>query len=392
MALPWQRNANPAPAAPPRRRRDRRRQPVQPEEARRQSARQQEEQRRQRLAITIGVMLILAIVAIVAVGYYREFYEPPRVMAGEVRGVRFSMGDLVDRIRVLQGIRRYEGGQVDLSVIPFQYLQNLLQAEILRQAAPGLGLTVTDALIDQRIRDQFYPSPPPGQEADPGQLEREFENNYRNFLTQVRLTDSEFRRIVEEELLVFGLFEFLGRDIPQETEQVEVEWIRLAPDAPVIPQDVRRRLDIEDFAQVAAEVGTPDGFADSNGYVGWVPAGALPQALDQVLFGDEAQELQPLDVGEISDPVFIQEGTYILRLISAPEERELSSQMRQRVNIQLVENWQNQQVTRGSQEGWVRINFDSDRYAWVADQVRLTAPRVAAPQQPGQGGPPNQGR
>jgi parvulin-like peptidyl-prolyl isomerase len=160
----------------------------------------------------------------------------------------------------------------------------------------------------------------------------------------------------------------------------------------VIPQDVLRRLDIEDFAAVAAEVGTPAGFADSNGYVGWVPLEALPQALVPVLFGDEAQELEPLGVGEISEPVFTQQGTYIVRMISAREERELSDQMRQRVNIQLLENWQNQQLTQGSQEGWVRINFDSDRYAWVADQVRLTAPRVAAPQQPGQGGPPIQGR
>ena len=35
----------------------------------------------------------------------------------------------------------------------------------------------------------------------------------------------------------------------------------------------------------------------------------------------------------------------------------------------------------GSEEGWVKINFDSNRYAWVTEQVRLTAPRVTPPPQ-----------
>ena len=126
MALPWQRRENPIPEAPGRRR-NRRRERLSAEQAQQQSVnisiRLHEERRRQRLAITIGSMLILAILAIVAVGYYREFFEPPRVTAGEIRGVKYTMGDLVERIRVLQGINRYQGGFVDLSVVPFQYLR-----------------------------------------------------------------------------------------------------------------------------------------------------------------------------------------------------------------------------------------------------------------------------
>jgi parvulin-like peptidyl-prolyl isomerase len=281
---------------------------------------------------------------------------------------------------------------VDLSVVPFQYLQDMLNTEILRQAAPGLGITVTREDIDQRIRDQFYPTPPPGQEADPDQLEREFNENYRAFLTQVRLSDQQFRRLVEEELLLWGLYSHVAREIPQEVEQVEVSWIRLESDGRVIPQDVRNRLNTEDFAEVAMEVGAPAGVAANDGYVGWVPRGAFPR-LDRVLFGDEAEEIAPLPVGEISDPVFTQDGIYIIRKIAGPKVRVISSRMRNVLNFQLLENWQSQQLTRGSQEGWVRINFNSARYAWVADQVRVTAPRVPQqPQQPSQGGLPIPGR
>jgi parvulin-like peptidyl-prolyl isomerase len=392
MAFPWQRSDTPTQVAPERRRRrDRRRNRPSAEESRRQSARLQEERRRQRLAITIGAMLILAIFAIIAVGYYREFYEPPRVMAGEIRGVEFTMGDLVERIRVLQGINRYEGGGVDLSVIPFQYLQDMLNAEILRQAAPGLGLTVTEEDIDAAIKDRFYPTPPPGQETDPGQLDREFQNNYQNFLTQVRLSEEEYRTLVEEQLLEGQLTALLGTNIPGKPEAVEVELIRLEHGGGVVPQEVRDRLDNEDFNAVAAEVGQPLMFAgqrlaDQQGYVGWVPEGAFPD-LDEVLFGNAEEKKEPLAVGEISDPISTQEGVYIVHKLSEPAQHELTDLMRFKLNREMVEKWKNEQLTRGSNEGWLHINFDSDRYAWVADQVRLTAPRVDQPQQQNQGQP-----
>ena len=245
MVLPWNRRDVPPQAAPGRRRRRRRDEPNRVEEARRQGARREEERRRQRLAITIGAMLIIAILAIVAVGYYREFYEPPRVMAGSIRGVEFSMGDLVERIRVVQGVNRYQGGRVDLSRLPFEYLQGLLHSEILRQAAPGIGIYVTREDLDQVIRAQFSPVSTAGQEPDPGQLDRQFESNYQIFLTRVNLTDEVYRRIVEERIHRQQLAAFLARDIPETPEQVEVEWIRLEFDGPVLADDVRARLDEE---------------------------------------------------------------------------------------------------------------------------------------------------
>ena len=385
MVLPWNRRDVPPQAAPGRRRRRRRNEPNRAEEVRRQGARREEERRRQRLAITIGTMLIIAVLAIVAVGYYREFYEPPRVMAGSIRGEEFSMGDLVERIRVVQGINRYQGGRVDLSRVPFEYLQGLLHSEILRQAAPGIGIFVTREDIDQVIRAQFSPVSTAGQEPDPGELDRKFESNYQIFLTRVNLSDEVYRRILEERIQRQQLATFLAGDIPETPEQVEVEWIRLEYNGPVLAEDVRARLDEEEFAVVAAEVGVPAGFADrAGGYVGWVPQGAFPE-FDQLLFGDEQREAR-LEVGEISDPEFTpQDGIYIIHRLSGPEEQELDPLIRQKLTIEMVTKWQNDQLTQGSNDGWLQINFDSDRYAWVADQVRVTAPRVPQPppQNPG---------
>ena len=110
--------------------------------------------------------------------------------------------------------------------------------------------------------------------------------------------------------------------------------------------------------------------------------------LDVVLFGDLENEVEPLAVGAISEPQFGQDAVFIIKKLAGPEEHEFEFKMlRQLVNVR-VDEWHSEQLSRGSSEGWLTINFDSDRYAWVADQVNLTKPRVEQPKQDQQGGLP----
>ena len=297
------------------------------------------------------------------------------VIAGEVRGVRFTMGDLVERIRVLQGINRYQGGQVDFSRIPFQLLTDLLHAEILRQAAPGLSIDVTDALIDDAIRNQFRPEPGPGQEVTDEQLDAEFDNTYKNFLTQVNLTDDAYRRIMEERLHQSTLFGIMLGSLPEEAPQVELQAIALSLNSTASPEAVRERLVLgEDFGSVSREI------SGSEGYIGWVPEGAFPE-FDSYIFGanevaqDGTATRKPalLEAREISAPIYIDETIFIIQTIGGPETRDVEAQMLFQMASARVEQWKDDQLQRGSEDGWVKINFDSNRYAWVTDQVRLTA-------------------
>ena len=394
MAFPWNRGDGQDQTAPADARRRARGRRARQEEARVESSRSTREKRHEKLAWGIGSGLLVLVIGIVVFGFYQEFYRPPRVWAGSVRDQEFKMGDLVERIRVLQGL----SGQVDLSTVPFEYLRDLLNAEVLRQAAPNLGFRLTDEDIDGVIKAQFYPSVPEGQESDPGQLDQEFQNNYQIFLARTSLADADFRVIVQEQIALQQLGLMLGRTIPETTEQVEVEWIRSDIEGRIDVGAVRARLGSEktgggeDFVKVAGEVGVPAGFADRTGYVGWVPEGAFPE-LDGALFGDEERDIPPLEVGEISGPIFTQHGIYIVRLLTGPTDREFSNQMRNKLNIELVTKWQTDEQIRGANEGWLRMNFNSKWYAWVADQVRLSAPRVAPGQQgaSGQGAPGGQG-
>ena len=394
MAFPWNRGDGQDQTAPADARRRARGRRARQEAARVESSRSTREKRHERLAWGIGAGLLVLVIGIVVFGFYQEFYRPPRVWAGSVRDQEFKMGDLVERIRVLQGL----SGQVDLSTVPFEYLRDLLNAEVLRQAAPNLGFRLADEDIDGVIKAQFYPSVPEGQESDPGQLDQEFRNNYQIFLARTGLAAADFRVIVQEQLALQQLGLMLGRTIPETTEQVEVEWIRSEIEGRIDVGAIRARLGSEktgggeEFVKVAGEVGIPAGFADRTGYVGWVPEGAFPE-LDGALFGDEERDIPPLEVGEISGPIFTQNGIYIVRLLTGPTDREFSNQMRNKLNIELVTKWQTNEQIRGANEGWLRMNFNSKWYAWVADQVRLSAPRVAPGQQgaSGQGAPGGQG-
>ena len=394
MAFPWNRGDGQDQTAPADARRRARGRRARQEAARVESSRSTREKRHERLAWGIGAGLLVLVIGIVVFGFYQEFYRPPRVWAGSVRDQEFKMGDLVERIRVLQGL----SGQVDLSTVPFEYLRDLLNAEVLRQAAPNLGFRLADEDIDGVIKAQFYPSVPEGQESDPGQLDQEFRNNYQIFLARTGLAAADFRVIVHEQLALQQLGLMLGRTIPETTEQVEVEWIRSEIEGRIDVGAIRARLGSEktgggeEFVKVAGEVGIPAGFADRTGYVGWVPEGAFPE-LDGALFGDEERDIPPLEVGEISGPIFTQDGIYIVRLLTGPTDREFSNQMRNKLNIELVTKWQTNEQIRGANEGWLRMNFNSKWYAWVADQVRLSAPRVAPGQQgaSGQGAPGGQG-
>lgn len=344
------------------------------------------EERRERLrrlaSIGLGTLLLAVIFGVVIVGYYREFYNPPRVWAGRVNDVEFTMGDLVQRIRVLQGVNRYEGGRVDLSTVPFEYLQELVNAEILRQAAPGLGIEPSEMAIEEELRRRFQPSPPEGQEVDPGQLEQEYRNNFQTFITATGLTESEYRVIVQEELHDFGLFLLMGQEIVSPQQHVEASWIRLPLDpnqggggGGLLPDQVAQRIEVEPFETVAREVSEPDGYAAPDGYVGWVPMGAFPN-LDELLYGDEEEGTAPLGPGDVSVPRYTEDGIYIIKVLSAPETREVDDRMRIKLAHELTQDWKDEALQQGTSDGTVKMHFNSRLYQWVADQVSVTAPRV----------------
>ena len=223
-----------------------------------------------------------------------------------------------------------------------------------------------------------------GEQTDPGQLDEEFRQAFSEFLTRTGLSEDDFRGIMQEQITQLRLRQILGETIEDEQEQVEVEWIRMETRGEVEPDEVLQRLEIEEFEVVAAEVGVPRGFANSNGYVGWVPLGAFPE-LDDFLFGNEEREiagekLPPPEPDSTIGPIFTSDGFYIIHVISGSEVREISDLMRAKLNNELLAMWYADQTRRGGEEGWRLVNLNSELYAWVAEQVNISTPRDRFPQ------------
>ena len=345
--------------------------------------------RRKKFTIGIGIVSLVVIGGLVGYGFYDAYIAPTKVLAARVDDKTYTQGDLVKRVRLMQSVAAATEQSFELGRAPFQVLMEMAEAEVIRRGSPPLGVQVSDEDVEAQLRRQFSPNVPPGQESSEGQLEREYKENYKNFLNLNHLSNNDFRQIVEEQIYRSRLRQKLGEQVPSSTEQVEVNWIKIlsAADVPTgatppNPGVIMERLEEEDFAIVATEFNSDTIFSNRGGYVGWVPKGAFPD-LDPVFFGEGEDPSIPLH--QISDPIFSSDNSiYILQVVGGPEVREVSALMREQMKNVALDSWIKQQQEIGTSEGWWEVKFNSDIYAWVIDQVRQAAPRTT-PSSGGQG-------
>ena len=338
---------------------------------------------RQRLIILVGVAILAVIAGIAIYGYYREFIAPTRVLAARVGDTRYTQGDLVKRMRLLQAASEAAGQTIDFSSTPFATLNSMAEAGIILRFAPALGIRITDEDVDLALRLRFSPTVPEGQEVSEGQVDREFRERYQAFLDISQLSDKDNRRLLKEQIARARLRELLGEQVPTLADQVEVHWIVLRSPADIVgsgppappPDEVLELLTEEDFEDVARDLSMERLYSDNKGYVGWVPKGAFP-FLDETLFGSEDRE--PIPHNEISQPIFAEEGTYMVKVTGGPDQREISEDMRDKLKDRALENWLREKKETGTAEGWWEIKFDSKIYAWVVDQVTQAASPAAA--------------
>ena len=300
--------------------------------------------------------IIILVIAIPAWGYYATFIAPPRRVVFSVNGVEYTLGEVAKVTRA----NAAAAGQPDLSSLPLQVLNNLVNQELVIQGAPALGVVVTQDELDTEIRARFSPRPREGEQTDTQALEREFQENYRQYLDITQFSDGEYRKIAKSSLLRGKIQELLSGQVPQVHEQVFVHWIRVADET--TSQAVQAGLDQKEaFDRLARIHAINDPYADDNGEVGWVPRGAFP-LLDSTLFS--------LERDTVSEPVLRPPDTYFLKVTDGPELGEISEEMRAILQVRVMEQWMDDQLESND----VSVNFGSDEYGWVIDQVREFLP------------------
>jgi len=352
--------------------------------------------RRRRLAIITGAIVLLIITGLVAGGWYKYYFLPPRAALANVNETKFTQADVVQRARMIQAGQNFTGPvglmeimrvlwNDDINVASGPFTLGMVQMEMLKQAAPGFAVAVTKEDVEDFIRFNFTPPVPEGQEVSEDQIERERKEVYQIYLNRNRLSDGDFRTLIEEQIYFSRMRDAVGANLSLETEHVEVSWVRvpLLP-GPNIPnpekfQDVpgiRRRLDNEPFAIVASDfaydvAGQPlYQFADSNGYVGWMPKGAFP-SLDRHIFGTD--DIPALPLNQISDPIDSSQHYYIFKVTDGPEVRPVEDRWQARRKDIALQEWIKERFEIGTTEGWVSVKYNSKLYAWAQKQINETA-------------------
>ena len=126
------------------------------EPTRHQLSHQQQQKRRQRLFLIIGIAVISVVGGILGGGWYKNEYLPMRETVISVNDTDFTMGYYVDILRAQGGVYEQiygpEQSSYYLQGLPDQVERFIQQTELMRQAAVGLGIAVSDAEVTGAAR------------------------------------------------------------------------------------------------------------------------------------------------------------------------------------------------------------------------------------------------
>ncbi len=324
------------------------------------------EQRRQRLVTAVGAAVLLFILALPVWGYITTFVVPPRKVIANVNGTTITMGTLLRNLRVFQRGSEASGQTLDLSKLPFDTLNRMVEDELLRQLAPvptKLNVSVTNEEVDQQVRSQLVGSTT---ETDPKVLETDFQERLRQYLIAVQLSEEEYRVRVRADLLRQRATEAAGREVPPIQPQVHLYELVVAND-----EALKRVQDLAKegtpFEELLDKYEVNVANKQRGGEVGWFPRGIL---------GANADKIFDLKVGDLSEPGTREDGTIAFVFMKEKADaREVQPAHLDALKRQALQAWIDQQ--RKEQE--VNSTFSSADYDWVVKQLRGSARALPNP-------------
>ncbi len=221
--------------------------------------------------------------------------------------------------------------QINLQLLPEIHGQSVLDTMIddviIRQEAEQIGISVSEAELDEYIAEAFgyfpngTPTPVPTLEGAPtpetpiedlptptAYTEEAFQQNYQeamdSYKQAINVSETQFRDVVRAEILRGKMSDEIIQDVPKEEEQVLASHILVETEEEA--QVVITRLETgEDFAAVAVEVSTDSSSGANGGDLGWFGRGRMVPEFEEAAFN--------LEIGEISDPIQSDFGWHIIQ-------------------------------------------------------------------------------
>lgn len=315
-----------------------------------------------------------------------------------VARVNASTIDMDYYIKMLRLYSYTQRINVHQDALPWQVLQSIEENEIIRQETDKLGITVTPEEVHSAISNVFpvegqessdtititpevqgnettangagnetpvtegnetdavavSPSPTAAGTGNATAADKEIGAEYYEFLENVRISDNEYRGIVETSLLAQKLFEYFEDEkIPVTAEQVYLYYIPVNTEEDA-NSTMNRANEGEDFTALAQEFSIDETIKETGGDIGWVPRGIFPE-LDEEAFG--------LEAGNISY-VSTSKGYFVLKVTDVDDDREIADELRPVLARNEFDDWLQEQM-----EVSVIDYIDESKIEWALDHI-----------------------
>jgi parvulin-like peptidyl-prolyl isomerase len=300
----------------------------------------------------VGMLVIVIVSAIIGYGFYATSFAQGREHVTTVGDQVFNWNDYADALHLCQlGLCQLDFGPSsgDEREDPIIFLE---KTELITLGAIEANTSITDDEVTQEIRLLL-------EEGGEPLTDEEFQELYQEVLSNVGLSDGEFREVVATQLLQTKLSEDFVGQVPQSGEQVRTEAIPVTTEeeAAAVMGNLSKG---EDFTSLADEYG--------GGELGWLPRGIVGEGFDQVAFN--------ISIGEVSDPFPSNTGYLIIRVLDREEDRAFEKEVREQLAVNAYSDWLQgeieEKVERNPkyvQENPEYINNLLDLYEWALDQI-----------------------
>jgi parvulin-like peptidyl-prolyl isomerase len=237
---------------------------------RRQHSRRQQQKKRQRIIFGSGILIIVAVLAVVGAGVYNQWYvpeyKPLHETVIEVNDTKFDMSYYIKMLKIYTG-----GTSTQLYNWAGWVVTAIEQNELIRQEAAKLGYSVSD----EEVKEQLNSNNPP-------------------------LTE-DYTDVIRAQLLLSKLKdEYFDQQVPTYAKQRHIWAMFLESESQA--NDVRARLEAgEDFAALAAELSLDTTCKAKEGDLGWRPEGVLSALIESPVLEENAFNCE---VGVLSQPIY----------------------------------------------------------------------------------------
>jgi parvulin-like peptidyl-prolyl isomerase len=300
-------------------------------------------------------VVVVAVVALVAFGYWNSYVGPGRAAAVRVGDKTYNMSYFARRMKATINDPVSSGVSASqILSLPEQLATDIIEEEVLLQRASTLGVGASDAEIDGLMAEKLAVV---FSKDDSGNIQSTpaFANSIRNALQRSGLSLAEYRRSVHAQQLRIAVRKHFENQIPKETPAVLLRQIAVADEAKA--KELKTQIEGgADFAALVAALSEDSLTKDKGGLRDWAPKGFLPEEFEK--------EAYTLPIGGVSTP-FQSSGKWVLyRVEERQDARELTEQERTQLASKQMSDWLDEQRKSLTTRSYLD---DQDRQEYALD-------------------------